>query len=143
MKNLLINSPFQKHRTVWSVSKINTLLQCRYKFKLKYLLKVPEEQSIYLSRGLMFHEMQEEIYNDRLSSVDDAKNYITNLMESFRKQGQPLSGKGFSEKDIYKLLLSGFRYSIKNKDSIKNLKILNIFLSPCRLWNLKIKKYLK
>lgn len=53
----------------WSYSRLLDFEQCRYRYKLKYKDKVPEQKSDAADRGTAIHQMAEDFVSQKLKSL--------------------------------------------------------------------------
>ena len=69
----------QKYNTdrIWSWSRMNTFLNSKYEYLLKYILKTPEDRcdSCYTTLGTICHDALDAYYEEKIKYGDMIDNY--------------------------------------------------------------------
>lgn len=121
----LVNSPFASHKEVWSVSKLSTLMQCPRKYWYKYVLKVPDSKSIYLTRGIIFHELMSEFLNKQFSKKSEATDLVKSKIKAYKELGEPVSGNGFTEESLFNYILKAWEQNAKYIVEVPGFKLIS------------------
>lgn len=128
-----------------SYSRISTYLQCRLKYKFRYVEKLsPKVKSPKLSLGSIIHEALEQFYNGYIKTKEQFLAYYDNWWKTQEAEieekfpdfslDEKLIKKKDKAKDIGRIMLDGYwdRYAIDDKKFYKILLAEKEFIIPIR-----------
>ncbi len=68
----------------WSYSRVSSFFDCPYKFFMRYLAGLKEDDCFYATYGSFIHKLIERYYNGEISKDDMATEYCTNFYDEVR-----------------------------------------------------------
>lgn len=88
---------------VWSYSRINSYIDCPYRFFLKYIKEYEEEDRFFASYGSFIHNLIEQYYRRSITKDEMLINFLTDFNKMVR-------GERPSPETVEKYILCGAEY---------------------------------